>query len=169
MAEEDRMCEVCGNRRATVHLTDFVEGRPVQHDLCRECFESKEGVSLPPASVLAQLLSAVAPEVREMGTRQCPECGINYLEFRQSLKLGCPADYAVFDKAMGQFIERVQGATSHCGKVRATRDRRSGRRIRVRSLRERQRQAIAEENYELAARLRDRIRELTQDESEKPE
>jgi protein-arginine kinase activator protein McsA len=33
-------------------------------------------------------------------------------------------------------------------------------RTRIRSLQERQRKAISEEDYELAARLRDRIREL---------
>jgi len=167
--EQERLCEACGRRRATVHLTDFVEGQPIERHLCRHCFEAREGVELPPAVMLAHILSAVAPELREMSARQCPDCGISYLEFRQNLQLGCPRDYKVFDKALDQLIERFHGASAHCGKAPPGEDGASAVDRRIRSLQHRQREAIAEEDYELAAHLRDRIRTLQGNGPEEPE
>jgi protein arginine kinase activator len=169
MRENDRTCEACGLRRATVHLTELVDGQAAQRHLCKHCYEEKEGVELPPAAVLAQILSVVAPELEEMGARQCPACSINYLEFRQNLTLGCPNDYEVFGSALEQLIERIHGATVHCGKVRSEAGAGVAIEGRLRALRQRQEEAVSEENYELAAELRDRIRELQKDGSDEAE
>jgi protein arginine kinase activator len=158
---DEYVCDECGRRRATVHLTDVVDGRAVQRHLCARCYMDKEGgVTVPPGVVLAQLLSAMVPELKEMGAPQCPACGTNYLEFRQSLRLGCPNDYEVFDTALEQLVTRMHGSAAHCGKVSPVVGADEAVRTRIRSLQERQRKAISEEDYELAARLRDRIREL---------
>ena len=169
MSEHERTCELCGKRRATVHLTELVDGQAVQRHLCRQCYEDKEGVQLPPATVLAQILSVVAPELQEMGARQCPTCGINYLEFRQNLTFGCPDDYRAFGTALEQLLERIHGSTVHCGKVPPEVGDEPAVQSRVRSLRQRQEKAIREEDYELAAELRDRIRELQENGPEETE
>jgi len=155
------MCEECGKRPATVHLTDFVEGQAVLRHLCEQCYAEKEGgVVLPPSAVLAQLVAAVAPELREMATQQCPACGIRYLEFRESMRLGCPNDYEAFQKALEPLLESIHGATQHAGKVPPQADDAAATQGRIRSLQRRQEKAVAAEDYELAAELRDRIKEL---------
>jgi len=171
MSEDEHVCDACGRRRATVHLTDLVDGRAVERHLCKQCYEETEGASLPPAEVLAQFLSAVAPELKEMSGRQCPVCGINYLEFRKSprLRLGCPQDYEVFGAALEQIIDSVQGATSHCGKVPPGMGSESAQRHRILSLQKRQQKAVEREDYELAAELRDRIRQLKRHGSDQPQ
>jgi protein arginine kinase activator len=153
--EEHLPCEECGKRRATVHLTEMQDGQPVQHHICQECYEQKEG-GLSQAAVLAHLVAAVAPELKELASQHCPDCGINYLEFRQNLRLGCPRDYEAFDKALEQLLERIHGSSEHCGKVPVGADKGS----RKQSLLKLQQQAIADEDYELAAELRDRIADL---------
>lgn len=160
MDEEELTCGHCKKQRATWHLTTFVEGRPVQQHLCDDCYQKTEGGGQGGGGAFARLLAAVVPELKEMALRQCPSCGLDYLEFRQTMRLGCPRDYETFDKPVEQLLERIHGAVQHNGKVPPTAGKEQAVRSRVRSLKRQQKKAIAEEKYELAADLRDRIREL---------
>lgn len=166
---EERICEECKKSRATVHLTDMVAGHAVAHHYCADCYASKQPYSGGgPAEFLSQILAALAPELKELGTRQCHVCGINYLEFRQTMRLGCASDYQVFEKPLERLLDRIHGSTHHCGKVPAGVGNRAADRSRLRSLRKRLEEAVSQENYELAAELRDHIRELKQDGPEEP-
>jgi len=162
-------CEECGKNRATVHLTDLVSGEPIPHHYCAECYARKQTHSDGgPAAFLSHILAALAPELKELGARQCPSCGINYLEFRQTMRLGCGTDYQVFEKPLERLLERLCGSTHHCGKVPASVGA-AAVRSRLRSLNERLAEAVAKENYELAAQLRDHIRELERNGPKEPE
>jgi len=163
----EKMCESCGKRKATVHLTEIVDGQPMRRDLCEECYREQEhdlpGLSL--SHVFAQLIEAVAPELKELSTRVCPHCGTNYLEFRQSMRLGCPHDYEVFGEALEQLLERIHGGRVHVGKAPAKLSLlgAQGKEMaanRLRILEEQMQQAVAVEDYERAARLRDQIRAM---------
>lgn len=160
MDEEQPMCEECQKERATWHITTFIQGRPVQQHLCEECYRKAEGASGRADGAFASLIAAMVPELKDMPRRQCLSCGLDYLEFRQSMRLGCPRDYEAFEKPLEELLERIHGAIRHNGKVPPTAGRQEAVRSRVRSLRRQQRKAIAEENYELAAELRDRIKRL---------
>ena len=70
-------------------------------------------------------------------------------------RLGCPLDYWVFTKGLMPLLQRFHGATRHVGKVA---QRREGAMERLR-MRTRLREAIAGEQYEEAARLRDLLRQ----------
>jgi protein arginine kinase activator len=167
---EEIMCEECGKNRATVHLTDVVDGRAIPHHFCDECYATKQAPrDRGPAAFLSQILAALAPELKELGARQCPTCGINYLEFRQSMRLGCATDYQVFEKPLERLLERIHGNTHHCGKVPCGSGNEAADRSRLRSLHKRMEQAASEENYELAAELRDHIKELEENGPEEPQ
>ncbi|MFW6189287.1 MAG: UvrB/UvrC motif-containing protein [Planctomycetota bacterium] len=167
--EEDYpKCEECGERRATVHLTDVVEGQAVPHHYCAQCWAEKEGEAAgggAAAELFARLLEALGPELEELDVRNCPACGTSYLEFRQNMELGCPNDYEVFDKPLQQVLERIHGSSQHCGKVPPGVDRETTRRTRMRGLKQRLEEAVAEEDYEQAAELRDRIQGLEENEA----
>ncbi|MCK4375468.1 MAG: UvrB/UvrC motif-containing protein [Candidatus Brocadiae bacterium] len=169
MAEDETICGECGKRRATWHLTDFVGGQAVQQHLCEQCYRKKEGGSADAEAAFARLIAAMVPELKEMATRECPACGISYLEFRQSMRLGCPNDYEAFNKPLEELLQRIHGGARHNGKVPLTADREAGVRSRISSLRRQQKKAVAEENYELAGELRDRIRKLQEHEPDAPE
>lgn len=162
MNEEEMMCGNCQKQRATWHLTTFVEGRPVQKHLCDECYRKTEGTGAAEGGAFARLIAAVVPELKEMALRQCPDCGLDYLEFRQSMRLGCPRDYEAFEKPLTQLLEHIHGSVQHNGKVPPAAGKEEAVHSRVRSLKRQQKKAIAEENYERAADLRDRIKELEQ-------
>jgi protein arginine kinase activator len=162
MSEQDGLkCQECGRREATIHVTDFVEGQAVQRHLCEECYSSREEAPvLSSTDLFAQLIGALAPELEEAQSEQCPECGITYLEFRQNLVFGCPQDYEVFSEPLEELLESIHGANRHVGRVPRGSAQGSARGPRLEVLRRELNEAVAEENYEVAARIRDQINEL---------
>jgi protein arginine kinase activator len=154
------MCQRCHNE-ATVHLAEPKEGGQRELHLCRACAK-KAGVTLaekPPNlaldAVINDLIVANVGElVGELAQTTCVDCGVKFMEFRAAGRLGCPQDYCVFAKGLMPLLLRYHGATRHVGKVAR---RRQGASDRLR-LRTRLREAIAREQYEEAARLRDRLR-----------
>jgi len=157
------LCQHCKKQTATVHLTDLVKGEKRERHLCESC-ASQEGVIVKQHVPLPDLLNSFLQSqsgVQELTRLRCPDCGMTFIEFRSQGLLGCPRDYEVFGEALGTVIERAQeGKTHHTGKE-------PGQAVEVDSVeRERQnlqrelRDAVENEDYERAARLRDRLAEL---------
>ena len=90
----------------------------------------------------------------------CPGCGLAYAEFKAKGRLGCPRCYAAFGPVLIPLLEKVHGAAAHRGK---TPERVKGVMASRRELQESEAQldaAVENEEYEKAAQLRDRIREM---------
>jgi protein arginine kinase activator len=167
--DDEQICDECGKRRATWHITEFVDGKRVEQHLCEECHARAQDGAHKISAAFRRLIAAVVPELQEQVVPECPVCGIDYLEFRQHMQLGCPHDYEVFAEPLGRLLERVHGASRHGGKAPPSEGREAAVRSRLRSLRRQQERAIAQENYELAAELRDRIGKLVEDGPHTPE
>jgi protein arginine kinase activator len=88
--------------------------------------------------------------------KPCPECGIEYMEFRRTGKLGCAGDYTAFRAELAVILERLQQGRVHSGK-RPTRGA-SGDFGEWRRLRRRMAEAVAARDYESAAVLRDELK-----------
>ncbi len=154
-------CDKC-DRPATVHMTEISGDQKMEKHLCEECAAS-EGITIKANVPITQLLedfvlaTTAGAEVAEL---QCDVCGLTFGEFRHAGVLGCPQDYDAFEKALVPMLERAhQGAAQHIGKVpqRAGSDQ-----VRLNTLlrlRGELKNAIAAEDYERAAELRDRIKE----------
>ena len=165
---EEMMCQECGKKRATIHLTDFRDGQPVQKHLCEECYGKKEGVpTLTSTQLLAALAAAVVPELQKMAGRECPACGTNLLEFQRSLalgspRLGCPKDYEVFQDSLDELLRQMHGANRHVGKVPVGAAQKCAPEVPLEVLRRELEEAVRKENFERAARLRDQIKNWEQ-------
>jgi protein arginine kinase activator len=161
MGDDKRKCDRCGKREATVHLTNFVDGKPVQRHLCEECYNNQNGASsILESDIFTRILSVLTPELEEASRKKCPDCGISYLEFRQSFKLGCPRDYEIFSDALDELLEDIHGSSRHVGKVPEGRAQDWVVQPRLKVLQRELQKAVASENFEEAAELRDRIRKL---------
>jgi protein arginine kinase activator len=155
-------CQKC-REEATVHLTESVDGELREVHLCGACAR-KEGFAMPKTApdlalemVVQNLIVAHVGElVGELAQRSCPICGLKFMEFRTGGRLGCPHDYQVFDRGLVPLIRRAHGASRHVGKVPR---RRPDASVRTLELRAKLREAVAREDYEQAARLRDQIRQ----------
>ncbi len=160
-------CDKCG-KPATVHLTEIVDGEKLEKHLCEEC-ASSEGITIKANLPISQLLedfvlqssSGSGGEGGPSEELACEVCGLKFSEFRQGGVLGCPNDYDAFESVLVPLLERAQeGATEHIGKV----PRRAGsdqhKQNAILRLRAELKQAVASEEYEKAAELRDRIKEM---------
>ncbi len=154
-------CDNC-DRPATVHMTEISGNEKVEKHLCEECAGS-EGITIKANVPITQLLedfvlaTTAGAEVAEI---QCDVCGLTFAEFRHAGVLGCPSDYDAFEKALVPMLERAhQGATQHIGKVPQRADNDQARLNTILRLRGELKSAIAAEDYECAAMLRDSIKE----------
>lgn len=156
-------CQRC-KTEASVHLTETVNGRVREIHLCGNCAR-KSGLpvpedppTLPLDSVVQGLIVAHVGElVGDLARRVCPLCGLRFMEFRITGRLGCPNDYVAFEPGLLPLLKRSQeGVTRHVGKT----PRRPSGPEATDSLRLRAqlRAAIAREDYEEAARFRDQLR-----------
>lgn len=156
-------CQRCQDH-ATVHLTETVNGRRRELHLCASCARKAgvlpEGTEAQPAElpldkvVQGLILTHVGEIVGELAGLTCPDCGLKFMEYRARGRLGCPNDYTVFTRGLLPLLHRAHGATRHVGKV-ARRQTAAADRLRLRS---QLRDAVAREDYEEAARLRDQLR-----------
>lgn len=162
------ICQECGKRPATVHMTKIVNGQKSERHLCEICAnESGELKFVPGAFSFPNLLGSffsgeAAPGVPQVQTLRCPTCGLTYQQFTQVSRFGCPNCYQAFDPVLDPMLRRIHGSTAHTGKV----PRRGGGKLRVRRelehLKEQLQEKVRLEQFEEAARLRDQIRALEQ-------
>jgi len=166
-------CQACSSP-ATVHLTDIVDGQKRVRHLCQQCAEAQKLVKQEelnlPAILQALIGQHVGPLTDELSRLQCPACGIRYMEFRNSGRLGCPHDYHVFRAGLEPLLERIHRATTHEGKAPRRHTNDLARQAEILELRHSLQQAVESEAYEEAARIRDllRTKEAT-DESGQPD
>jgi protein arginine kinase activator len=157
-------CQKC-SKPATIHITEIIKGSPKEFHLCEEharqqlSSEEPDKAANPTSKAMAKLASR-RRDTSELDKQTCPVCGISFLEFRNAGRLGCPHDYEAFGEELMPLLENIHGETQHGGKVpkRMPPDRR--RRSELVQLRQALRQAVADENYEEAARLRDQIQKM---------
>jgi protein arginine kinase activator len=158
------LCDACKKNEATVHLTQIVENKMQTIDLCEGCSKSK-GVDDPTGFSLAGLLmglgnsaetepAASGPEVK------CGRCGFSLADFKKSGRLGCAECYVTFAEPLHGLLKSMHKGVKHSGKVprelRQTQD--ISEKLQV--LQAQLEQAVKAENFEQAAVLRDRIKQL---------
>lgn len=160
------LCQVCGKVEANVTLTDIVDGQKRSTALCATCAQEK-GFVIDPAPLhlaAAQIKKILGPiavsavEALAALNRECPKCGITWQEFRKSNRFGCPEDYTVFGEDVENLLSKLHGSTEHAGRTSARAQARAVRLRKLETLRGELDSAIASEDYERAAEVRDRIR-----------
>lgn len=161
------LCQRCNKAQATVHLLDIVppDGEKRERHLCDPC-AAEEGVTAQKQESIGTILEGFIKHssgMKQMADVACPDCGMTFREFRSHGLLGCPRDYHAFEKHLVPLIERAhEGGTHHVGKVPCDSSEELTGRAKLAKLNRRMKQAIDREDYELAARLRDEIKELEQ-------
>lgn len=90
--------------------------------------------------------------------RACSYCGLTFEAFRNSSTVGCAGCYQSFSEAVYATVRQLHGSDQHCGKRPALRGEALAEEMK--DCRVRLQEAIANENFEEAVVLRDRIREI---------
>jgi len=161
-------CQYC-EKPATFHITELTGDEPSELHFCEEHArvyltqsDEPQDSTTSLAGVLAQQLKVgqTAEDLARLDQRACPVCGITFYEFRHAGRLGCPHDYICFSEELEPLIMNIHGATEHVGKRPKKGVQGAGHQTRLIQLRREMKEAIEQENYEHASKLRDEIRRL---------
>lgn len=168
------LCNVCHKMHATIHFKHVSNNKIVEIHLCEDCAQEK-GINLfsmdaaPPgeqqfglADLLAGFTDMPSPVIKEKKiVSKCPNCGITYVEFKKSGRLGCSECYEVFNSQLLPLLKRLQGSIYHSGKTPGVKGKPEKRKSStLLELRHELKKAIDKEEYEKAAVLRDQIKKL---------
>src|SRR5437870_7644248 len=158
----EMLCDVCKCNDATVFLTQILEGKMHKVNLCEACSKEK-GVQDPTSFALADLLLGIgAAEEIEKGapSQKCPVCGFSQADFKKTGRLGCSECYITFAEGLGSLLKAMHKGTEHVGKLPERAQPAVAPSHRLRAPPDNRHQAVADENYETAASLRDQIKQL---------
>jgi protein arginine kinase activator len=166
------ICQECGKKPATLHFTKILNGDKTEFHFCDIC--AREKGEILPGSVngfsIHNLLSGLIDFEQTGGTStgaeaqplRCEKCGLTYSQFSKIGRFGCSQCYKSFGSRLDPLFRRVHGNTVHMGKVPT----RSGGQIKLRKeieqLKKELQYRIEQEEFELAAEVRDQIRTLEQ-------
>ena len=156
------LCQQCKKCKATVRVSEMQsDGTHKEIHLCEECAK-QYGISLKFSfnEVLGNLISSQLGIPTKDAQIKCPNCGLTFEEFQSSGRLGCPHDYETFKANLMPMLERVQSGLRHIGKAPRNVGRIYEREQEVVRLQRELDSAIAREDYEKAAEIRDHIHEL---------
>ena len=154
------ICEKCGKNHATTHIKTVVNGIVKEYNLCSTCAAESGYGSTGITGMLASLLGEVSrPTLKNQ--KQCSLCGTSFADIAHSGKMGCSQCYKTFREELLPYIKRIHGASSHAGKIpnRAPLVVRPKEKT-IDDLRQELSRLVAEEKYEQAAVIRDKIKEM---------
>lgn len=179
------LCENCQLRDASVHVKQSHNNQIREYNLCSSCAQEMDpGSHSAFGDIFGDFFNSMfwgpsgftypKQRVQSRESLQCPNCALTERELLKNGFLGCPQCYTVFAKVLSPVFQRVQGHTFQpAAKTPAASDLVEEKEASVdlredplAKLRRDQQEAIAAEDYEQAARLRDEIRELEQAGSE---
>jgi protein arginine kinase activator len=158
------LCNICKQNEATVHLTQIVGDKMQKVDLCEACSKEK-GVSDPSTFSLADLLLGLgaAQEMEQSGGGvevKCPQCGFTQADFKKNGRFGCAECYHTFAEGLESMLKSMHKGVVHKGKVPKAIAQSRDVADRLKKLQKELDKAIAEEDFERAATVRDEIKEV---------
>ena len=160
-------CDICREAEATVHLTEVVNEKVTKFHICEQC-ASEKSEEMQSHFGLTDLLSglmdfeAAIPEGEESkeSGMQCSYCGVTYRDFQKTGRLGCGECYRTFAKSLNELLRKIHGSNRHVGKMPYQGEGLIEDHKDFRRLKEELEDLILSEEFEKAALLRDRIKDL---------
>ncbi len=170
------LCSSCGKHPANTHIKTIVNGELNEYSLCSECAQKMGyGDSIFPSITFDHFFSSFFGKKSMMeDTLRCPVCGASLSDISEVGKAGCAECYHTFLDQLMPSIQRMHGNSSHIGKnplgtaLQVSRQPEQkepmSTKSQIEQYQKRLQQAIAEQNFELAAELRDQIKMLSEKE-----
>lgn len=159
-------CECCHTKDATIHLTQVIDGAVKKLNLCQKCALAN-GIDLnSPISITDVLLglgTSATPGSGPTATEfdlSCSRCLMTREEFKKRARLGCPECYNAFMGELSALTKAMHHSNQHVGKIPARQGNKARITAQITALKKDIATAVAKEQYEVAANLRDKIRAL---------
>lgn len=151
-------CSHC-KKPATIHLTQIINNKVHKVDLCEDC-PYKKGVTDSEGFSLADFLIKPPAALAIEHGLQCETCGFTPADFKKGGRFGCPDCYKTFARLLQPLLANMHKDVVHRGKVPRYAIHRISLQRQLQDLENDLRVAVQAEDFERAAQLRDRIRDL---------
>lgn len=181
------MCQNCGENEANVRYTQIINGVKKEINVCEACAKKlglgsiEFNMPIHFSDFLGDFFNGydteLLPSFVQESNKLCKNCGETYDEFIKTGLLGCPEDYNFFELRLDPVLKNLQGHTRHVGRgINRLNSRDNERAIeknngsnkkeseekddKLTKLQHDLKQAIKEERYEDAAKIRDDIKKM---------
>lgn len=164
------LCERCKKNNATVFYEESINGENRSYSLCSACAsemkKSGELSGLFPfsgfTSVQDQLFGGLfgISEPALKTRKVCPLCAATFSDFQKNGKTGCPECYKTFGEELKGTIRSIHGNVKHIGRSPTKFKKVREKENELKELKNQLKTAIANEDFETAATLRDKIRAI---------
>lgn len=159
------LCEECKVNEASYTLSVMMGEEIKTRHLCGECM-AKMNMSLNNGNIknlLSSILSAITGNDTTVEKQQevvCPRCRTTLSQFTKTGHLGCPGCYEAFHEQLQPMLLQIHGRVQHAGRQPLATEDAQRTRSRQEQLTRLMEQAVALEDFETAAQLRDQLRAL---------
>ncbi len=161
------LCEKCGKNNATTHIKTVVNGVTREYNLCESCAAAHGYTTNTLTGMLASMFGDYGKHENLAPSVTCSVCGSAFRDIAKSGKVGCAECYKIFYQDLLPYLKRVHGSVSHIGKVPNSAPLAVVNNApTIEQLRNELSRLVTEENYEQAAVVRDKIKELEADKNE---
>lgn len=160
------LCEECKMNEASYTISVMVGGEITTRHLCGDCM-AKMNMDIASGnikSLLSTILSAITGDTAPGSVEKdvtCPRCGMTLSEFTRTGHLGCPKCYEAFREQLQPMLLQIHGRVQHAGRQPLSTAEEQRKRSATEQLQRQMEQAVALEDFETAAKLRDQIRALS--------
>lgn len=177
-------CDICKKNEATIHIQEIMNGKKKNLNICSSCASEKniaesniDGFNLSEIlyNLSSQMMNASQEHQEENLEDElsdesiisqhagvvCSKCGWNTARFRETGRLGCANCYKVFEPVLRNAIANMHKGNIHLGKHPKTVEGSNAEMaMKLMSLQKELEQHVKREEYEEAAKIRDRINDL---------
>lgn len=153
-------CSNCGKNTANITYKQNINGEVTNLNLCESCahklgvFNSFEDIFSP---MILDLDYILPEEIK------CKNCGYTFSKYKSTGLFGCESCYDTFKSEIDNILLKIQGKNRHIGKK--IKDNKEIKEIvtpknELDNLKEQLQTLIKEENFEEAAVIRDKIKNI---------
>jgi protein arginine kinase activator len=155
------LCDNCGKEPAKIHYKEIKDNQVSEFHLCEKCAMEK-GIKVEHKKQAFSISNILAGMTEEVGSDlgKCQICGLTYNEFRDSGRLGCSGCYEAFKEQLKPLLRRIHGSNVHIGKSPRLSQGIFEKRREIEELKVELSRSIDSEDFEKAAEIRDRIKDL---------
>ena len=158
-------CEKCAVNEATVFYREIINGKETKMHLCSKCAGEKEAGfgfgDLTPEGLFGNVFSSLGLQKKpSVEAKRCSLCGSLFSDIAKMGKVGCPKCYESFADELAPTLKRLHGVATHKGNIPEKHKEKLSALRYAEQLEAELEAAVSREEYEKAAELRDKIREL---------
>ncbi|HKL85136.1 MAG TPA: UvrB/UvrC motif-containing protein [Treponemataceae bacterium] len=155
-------CDICRDRSAVIFVQQVSRDGSIELHLCEICAQergfttSENRMDISLGGLFSGILEN--PSIQDPKTQTCPVCGVTVFEIKKQNRVGCSECYQHFRGEIVSLLRKEGVELSYTGSMPLKPEETAAPKINPESLKKELQNAIENEDYEMAAYYRDRIK-----------